>query len=68
MATSSCEGEYRATFTATIEYAWLRRLVVDLGIGQETATTMYTESQSAMAIARNPLFRARTKHIEVHYH
>ena len=32
------------------------------------ATTIYTDSQSALAVARNPIFHARTKHIEVHYH
>ncbi|MCO5602787.1 hypothetical protein L7F22_056925 [Adiantum nelumboides] len=68
MATSSCEVEYRAVFTATVECVWLRRLMVDLGVGQDTANTIYTDSQSALAIARNPIFHARTKHIEVHYH
>ena len=68
MATSSCEAEYRAAFTATVECVWLRRLVADLGVGQETATTIYTDCQSTLAVARNPVFHARTKHIEVHYH
>ncbi|MCO5604708.1 hypothetical protein L7F22_058878 [Adiantum nelumboides] len=35
---------------------------------RDTANTIYTDSQSALAIARNPIFYARTKHIEVHYH
>ncbi|MCO5604521.1 hypothetical protein L7F22_058688 [Adiantum nelumboides] len=68
MATSSCEVEYRAVFTATVECVWLRRLMVDLGVGQDTANTIYTNSQSALAIARNPVFHACTKHIEVNYH
>ena len=69
MATSSCEAEYRAAFTATVECVWLRRLMVaDLSVGQDSATTIYTDSQSALAVARNPVFHACTKHIEVHYH
>ncbi|MCO5607598.1 hypothetical protein L7F22_061795 [Adiantum nelumboides] len=68
VATSSCEAEYRAVFTATVECVWLRRLMADLGVGQDTANTIYTDSQSALAVARNPVFHARTKHIEVHYH
>ncbi|MCO5568994.1 hypothetical protein L7F22_022699 [Adiantum nelumboides] len=69
VATSSWEAEHRAVFTATVECVWLRRLMVaDLGVGQETANTIYTDSQSALAVARNPVFHARTKHIEVHYH
>ncbi|MCO5559518.1 hypothetical protein L7F22_013119 [Adiantum nelumboides] len=69
MATSNCEAEYRAVFTATVECVWLKHLMVaDLGVGQDTANTIYTDSQSALAVARNPIFHARTKHIEVHYH
>ena len=68
MATSSCEAEYRAAFTATVECVWLRRLMDDLSVGEDSATTIYTDSQSALAVARNPVFHARTKHIEVHYH
>ncbi|MCO5609273.1 hypothetical protein L7F22_063497 [Adiantum nelumboides] len=68
VATSNCEAEYKAVFTATIECVWLRRLMADLGVGQETTNTIYTDSQSALAIARNLVFHARAKHIEVHYH
>ncbi|MCO5558893.1 hypothetical protein L7F22_012483 [Adiantum nelumboides] len=68
VATSNCETEYRAVFTATVECVWLRRLVADLGVGQDTANTIYTDSQSALAIGRNLVFHACTKHIKVHYH
>ncbi|MCO5547996.1 hypothetical protein L7F22_001452 [Adiantum nelumboides] len=68
VATSSCEAEYRVVFTATIECVWLKRLMANLGVGQDTANTIYTDNQSALAVARNPIFHARTKHIEVHYH
>ena len=68
VATSSCEAEYRAAFTATVECVWLRRLLADLDVGQQSSTTILTDSQSALAVARNPVFHARTKHIEVHYH
>ena len=68
MATSTCEAEYRAVFTATVDCVWLRRLLIDLHIRQQTPTAIFTDSHSAMAVARNPFFHARTKHIEVHYH
>ncbi|KAI5076414.1 hypothetical protein GOP47_0008479 [Adiantum capillus-veneris] len=52
-----------------IECVWLRRLMADLGVGQDTANTIYTDdSQSALAVARNPAFYACTNHIEMHYH
>ncbi|MCO5559173.1 hypothetical protein L7F22_012767 [Adiantum nelumboides] len=68
VATSSCEAEYRAVFTATVECVWLRRLMADLGVGQDIANTIYTDNQSPLAVERNPVFHAHTKHIEVHYH
>ncbi|MCO5569483.1 hypothetical protein L7F22_023196 [Adiantum nelumboides] len=68
VATSSCEGEYRTVFTATIECIWLRCLTADFNVGQDTANTIYIDNQSALVVARNPIFHACTKHIEVHYH
>lgn len=68
VATSSCEAEYRAAFTATVECVWLRRLYADLGLEQHASTSILTDSMSALAVAKNPVFHARTKHIEVHYH
>ncbi|MCO5611497.1 hypothetical protein L7F22_065750 [Adiantum nelumboides] len=49
VAMSSCEAEYKAVFTATVECIWLRRLMADLGVEQDTANTIYTDSQSALA-------------------
>ncbi|MCO5603359.1 hypothetical protein L7F22_057509 [Adiantum nelumboides] len=68
VVTFSCEAEYRAAFTNMVECVWLKCLMADLGIGQDTANTISTDSQSALAVVRNPIFYARTKHIEVHYH
>ena len=68
MATSSCEAKYRAAFTAMVECVWLRRLLADLGVGQAFATTIFSDSQSTLAVARNLIFLACTTHIEVHYH
>ncbi|KAI5077279.1 hypothetical protein GOP47_0007103 [Adiantum capillus-veneris] len=42
--------------------------MADLGVGQDTANTIYTDSQSAFEVARNLIFHALTKHIEVHCH
>ncbi|MCO5614758.1 hypothetical protein L7F22_069045 [Adiantum nelumboides] len=58
----------RAVFIATVECVWLRRLMADLGVGQDTANTIYTYSRSALIVAKNPVFHACTKHIKVHYH
>ena len=31
-------------------------------------TTIYCDNLSNIQLAKNPVFHARTKHIEVHYH
>ncbi|RYA56874.1 hypothetical protein DD596_25425 [Enterobacter cloacae complex sp. 4DZ3-28B] len=68
MATSSCEAEYRAVFTATVECVWLTHLMADLGVGEDAANPLYIDSQSALVVARSTIFHACTKHIEVHSH
>ena len=32
------------------------------------AVTLYCDNMSSIQLANNPVFHARTKHIEVHYH
>ena len=44
MATSSCEVEYMATFMYTIAFVWLRHLLADLGVEEQSSTTIYTNS------------------------
>ena len=39
----------------------------DLGISVEVPT-LHCDSQSAIMLAKNPVFHAKTKHIDVKYH
>lgn len=68
IAKSSTEAEYRALSTAATDVIWLRRLLQEFQIDTSTPTTIYCDNISAMAIANNPIFHARTKHIEIDYH
>ncbi|MCO5578197.1 hypothetical protein L7F22_032035 [Adiantum nelumboides] len=68
VALSSTEAEYKAACFASCEALWLSRLLGDMGAIQEQPTMLLCDNQSCMAIARNPVFHARTKHIEVQYH
>ena len=43
-------------------------LLVDLGIQVHVPVVIYCDNLSSIQLARNPVFHARTKHIEVHYH
>ncbi|PKU87110.1 Retrovirus-related Pol polyprotein from transposon TNT 1-94 [Dendrobium catenatum] len=68
VARSSTEAEYRALATEAAEVIWLRRLLEELNIPQNKPTTVYCDNTSAIALANNPVFHARTKHIEVDCH
>ncbi|PKU78319.1 putative mitochondrial protein [Dendrobium catenatum] len=68
VARSSTEAEYRALAAATTEVLWLRRLVEELHIPQNSPTKIYCDNTSAISLAKNPVFHARTKHIEIDHH
>ena len=50
------------------EAIFLSNFLGELGFPQPGATPIFTNSTSALAIISNPCNRARTKHIEIHYH
>jgi hypothetical protein len=68
VALSSTEAEYIAGAHAAKEAIWLRQLLTELGQDMSFPTTLHVDNQSAIAIARNPEFHKRTKHIDVRYH
>uniref|UniRef100_A0A2N9I242 Integrase catalytic domain-containing protein n=1 Tax=Fagus sylvatica TaxID=28930 RepID=A0A2N9I242_FAGSY len=65
---SSTESEYRALAFASAELCWIRTLLKDLGIFISDTPILWCDNVSALAIASNPVFHARTKHIEVDFH
>jgi hypothetical protein len=65
---SSIESEYRALAIASAELCWVRSLLKDLGIYLTDPPILWCDKVSALAIASNPVFHARTKHIEVDFH
>ncbi|PKU65059.1 uncharacterized protein LOC110111181 [Dendrobium catenatum] len=67
VAKSSTEAEYRALSAATSDVLWLRRLAEELLLRQTESTIIHCDNLSAIAIARNPVFHARTKHIEIDF-
>ena len=65
---SSAEAEYRSIRKVVGELVWLSRLFEELTIPCTSPFPVYCDSQSALHIAKNPVFRERTKHIEVDCH
>ena len=46
---------------------WLKNFLKELGKKQDSST-LFSDSQSAIHLAKNPVFHARTKHIQLRYH
>lgn len=68
VALSSIEARYRCATVATCEVSWLKVLLDDFGYDLTRPVTLFCDNMSSMQLANNPVFHARTKHIEVYYH
>jgi hypothetical protein len=68
VALSSTKAEYRGAAVATCEAIWLKRLPKDLHEEVSDPMEIYCDNLSSIQLAKNLVFHARTKHIEVHYH
>nr|XP_021852182.1 uncharacterized protein LOC110791730 [Spinacia oleracea] len=65
---SSAEVEYRSMAVSICELKWLKSVLFSLGVLHPKPMQLFCDSQSAIHIAKNPVFHDRTKHIEVEYH
>ncbi|GFQ02750.1 copia protein [Phtheirospermum japonicum] len=65
---SSAESEYRSLANTASDVLWLRSLLQELGISVPNSPVIWCDNESAAALASNPVFHARTKHIEVDVH
>ncbi|KAL0355686.1 UNVERIFIED_CONTAM: Retrovirus-related Pol polyprotein from transposon RE1 [Sesamum radiatum] len=65
---STCESEYVATTAGTCHAIWLRRLLSELYFAQDRATKIMVDNKSAIALAKNPVFHDRSKHIDARFH
>ncbi|KAK2987979.1 hypothetical protein RJ640_011242 [Escallonia rubra] len=68
VAQSSAEAEYVSAAIATCQAIWLRRIFHDFGQKQERKTELFCDNKSAIAMAKNPVFHSRTRHIALKYH
>ncbi|GJY62669.1 retrovirus-related pol polyprotein from transposon TNT 1-94 [Tanacetum coccineum] len=65
---SSGEAEYRAVALTCCEVTWLISLLKDLGLKDLGPVDLKCDNKAVIYIAANPVFHARTKHIEFDYH
>ena len=68
-ALSSTEAEYVALSEASREACWLRNLYTELGFLRENVPTLIRgDNDGSIAMARNPQFHKRSKHIDIRWH
>ena len=67
VAMSTTEAEYMAVAEAAKEALWLTGLVRELGV-EQGGVRLHCDSQSAIYLANNQVYHARTKHIDVRFH
>ncbi|CAN6726958.1 unnamed protein product [Malus baccata var. baccata] len=68
VARSSTEAEYRSLAHTAAELTWICKKFCDIGFPLSQVPTLWCDNISAISLASNPVFHARTKHIEIDYH
>ena len=68
VALSSCEAEYIAAAMGACQGVWLSRLIAEM-LGEEVQKfKLLIDNQSAIELAKNPVFHDRSKHIDTRFH
>ena len=67
VALSSTKAEYVAIAEAGKEMIWMTDYLEELG-RKQCKKILYTDSQSAIQLVKNPVYHSRTKHIRRRYH
>jgi hypothetical protein len=60
--------EYKALANASAELIWIQTLLRDLQVSLPCAPTLYCDNIGVTYLTSNPIYHARTKHIEIDYH
>jgi hypothetical protein len=68
VALASCKVEYIVATTAVTQAIWMARLLGELLGREPEVVELKVDSNSALALARNPVYHERSKHVDLRYH
>ncbi|KAM1903013.1 hypothetical protein ACFX13_040578 [Malus domestica] len=68
VARSSTEAEYRSLAHTAAELTWICKVLHDIRFPLRQVPLLWCDNVSAISLASNPVFHARTKHVEIDYH
>ena len=62
------EAEYISAYFVVQDVTWLRDTLHELDLLGSERTLVFIDNTSARTLAQNPVFHARSKHINVKFH
>lgn len=68
VALSSTEAEYMSLTEASKEAIYLQDFLTELGLPREEKVIIFCDNIGANKLGKNPVFHARTKHINIKHH
>ena len=60
--------KHRSLAHTSAEITWICKIFRDIGFPLSQVPTLWCDNVSAISLASNPVFHARTKHVEIDYH
>ena len=64
---STAEAKYIAVGICYAQLLWMKKLLHDYGITQDTMCVFY-DNTSAINLSKNPVQHSKSKHVEIQYH
>jgi len=65
---SSTEAEYKALANGAAGAIWIDSVLTELGVPRQRTPILWCDNLGATYLTANPVFHARTKHIEINFH